>query len=160
LNLSGSQIGIVISTLVLSIALLQTPFGILADRLNRRNLVVLGSIVGSLCLLWLPYTHSFGELIFVGSLMGISGAVAIPAAAAIMVGEGSFYGMGSTMAMFNMSMDLGQLMGMLIGGVIFDFLGIAYVFSYGCVMGFIGTGIFIWYLKDYPALPKEQDISP
>ncbi len=160
LKLSGSQIGIVISILVLLIAFLQSPFGALADRLNRRNLIVLGSIIGSLCLLWIPFTHSFGELIVVGSLMGISGAIAIPAAVAIMVGEGSSYGMGSAMALFNMSMDLGQLMGMLIGGLIFDFLGLSYIFYFGCVMGFIGTGIFIHYLRDYPGLPEGQDISP
>ncbi len=160
LKLSGFQIGIVISILVLLIAFLQSPFGVLADRLNRKNLVVLGSIMGSLCLLWIPFTHSFGELIVVGSVMGVSGAIAIPAAAAIMVGEGKSYGMGSIMALFNMSMDLGQLMGMLIGGLIFDFLGLSYIFYFGCVMGFIGTGIFIRYLRNYPALPEGQDISP
>jgi DHA1 family multidrug resistance protein-like MFS transporter len=153
LKLSGSQIGVVISILVLSIALLQTPFGILADRFNRRNMVVLGSIIGSLCLLWIPVTRSFLELILVGSLMGASGAIAIPAAAALMVGEGSSYGMGSTMALFNMAMDLGQLLGMIVGGLIFDYLGLSYIFYFGCVMGFIGTGIFIHYLRDYIGLP-------
>lgn len=153
LKLSGSQIGVVISILVLSIALLQTPFGMLADRFNRRNMVVLGSIIGSLCLLWIPFTRSFRELILVGSLMGASGAIAIPAAAALMVGEGSSYGMGSTMALFNMAMDLGQLLGMIVGGLIFDYLGLSRIFYFGCIMGFIGTGIFIYYLRDYIGLP-------
>lgn len=149
LGLSGTSIGILISSNILLTSILQVPAGALADKLDRKKLIITGSIIASISLWLMPHSRGFIELLLKTTLMGIGGALAIPAAMAIAVDRGREYGMGSVMGSFSMAMDLGLVIGTVIGGMLFDKLGLNPIFYFASLTGVIGTLLFIYYLRFY-----------
>ena len=147
LQLSSTQIGLLISTNILLTSFLQGSFGWLADRVSRKKLIILGSLVASVALLMVPLAGSFSLLLIINSIMGVAGAIALPSATAITVTEGRSFGMGSTMGIFNMAMSIGLAAGPMVGGVIYDYLNISVVYYFAGFFGLLGTSFFIWFLR-------------
>ena len=141
LRLNASQIGLVISSSILLTAVLQFPFGKLADKLNRRMLVILGSILYFSIVPLIPYTLNFTQILMLNIILGLFGALSLPAASALIVVEGKHYGMGTTMAIFNVAMSVGLGIGPLASGVVLDIWGLSGVFYFCTILGFLGTGI-------------------
>ncbi len=150
LNLSGTRIGLVISSGVLVSSFLQYPFGRMADRLNRRHQILVGNVLYAAAIVLFPYTDSFAELLSVNLLLGVLGAASLPAATALVVEEGRLSGMGSTMAVFNVAMSLGLGSGPLVSGLIHDFFGLKAVFYFSVAVGIVGTAVAGRYLTSSP----------
>jgi len=144
LQLSGSQIGTVIASGILLTAFLQLPFGKLADRVSRKMLVIAGSLLYFLIVPFIPHTLSFMQLLSLNILLGFLGALSLPAASALVVNEGKLYGMGSTMAIFNVAMSFGLAIGPLTSGIILDIWGLSGIFYFCSILGFLSTGIVSW----------------
>jgi len=141
LQLTGSQIGSIISASILLTAALQFPFGKLADKVNRKMLVILGSILYFAIVPFIPHTVSFMQILILNIILGLFGALSLPAASALIVRQGKQYGMGSTMAIFNVAMSVGLGIGPLTSGVVLDIWGLSGVFYFCTILGFLGTGI-------------------
>ncbi|RMG59610.1 MAG: MFS transporter, partial [Deltaproteobacteria bacterium] len=95
LGLSGTSIGFLLSAIVIVASLFQTPFGVLADRFSRKNLVLAGGILNGVCLVLIGFCRSFSSLLLVVVALGLSGAIALPSLTALAVDEGRSVGMGS-----------------------------------------------------------------
>jgi len=147
INMSASQIGIVISSSVLLISFLQYPCGKLADRMNRRNLILIGNIPYSLVIILFPFATGFLQVLMISLVLGVLGAMSMPAATAIIVGEGKKFGMGSSMAVFNVSMSLGLGCGPLVSGIIHDFAGLSEVFYFAAFVGVAGSILSGYFLS-------------
>ena len=147
IGLSPALIGMLLATNILLMALLQVYSGNIADRFNRRALVVLGGLTSLIFLALIPLTHSFWQLLGLCTLGGLGGAISLPAASALMVDEGRRFGMGSTIAVITMAMSIGMAIGPLLGGVMADFVSINSVFYFAAGMGLAGTGLFIWFTR-------------
>lgn len=144
LHLNGTQIGLVISSSILLTAFLQLPFGKLADRLNRKMLVIIGSILYFSIVPFIPHALSFKQILILNIILGIFGSLSLPAASAMILKEGKQYGMGSTMAIFNSAMSIGLAIGPLTSGIILDVWGLSGVFYVCTFLGFLGTVIVAW----------------
>ena len=149
LGVSLSLIGALIAVSILAWLLFTPIGGIIADRFNRITLVIAGNIIFSLLLVMIPLTNSFGQLLAVLVIQGLSGALVMPAASALDVEEGRKYGMGSSMSVYFLAMGIGMAIGPLISGGIADWLNVDSVFYFGGITGFIGTGLFFWFTKHY-----------
>ncbi len=149
IGLSTSLIGILLTINILSVTLFTPLGGLIADRFNRRILIILGSIFFTLLLAAIPLANSFGQLLPVLLLQGLSSSLSMPAAAALTVEEGRKFGMGSTMSIFFLAMSVGMALGPIISGGIADWLNINSVFYFGAIMGLIGTGLFAWFTRHY-----------
>lgn len=147
IDITSSQVGIIISFHIFLIALLQSPFGRLADRYNKIFLVLIGSIVGALALLLTPIAGNFWQLFFIGSLMGLGGAIAMPSAVAITVEVGQRLGMGVSMGLFNTAMSVGMIVAPIIAGVVMDTLGVKSVFFVAGVLSLLGIFVFYHYVR-------------
>ncbi len=147
IDITSSQVGIIISSHIFLIALLQNPFGRLADRYNKFFLVLIGSSVGALALLLTPIARNFWELFLIASLMGLGGAVSMPSASAITVEVGQRLGMGVSMGLFNTAMSVGMIAAPLIAGVVMDTLGVKPVFFVAGVISLLGTFVFYHYVR-------------
>ena len=117
------------------------PFGRLADKLNRRRLVILGSLLYFSLVPFIPHTPGFVPILLLNITLGVCGAVSLPAASALVVEEGRNFGMGSTMAIFNVSMSVGLAVGPITSGLVLDLLGISGVFYFCTALGIFGTFI-------------------
>lgn len=147
IDITSSQVGIIISFHIFLIALLQNPFGRLADRHNKFFLVLIGSGVGALALLLTPIARNFWQLFFISSIMGFGGATSMPSAVAITVEVGQRLGMGVSMGLFNTAMSVGMIAAPLISGVVMDIVGIKSVFFVAGVISLLGTFVFYHYIR-------------
>jgi MFS family permease len=149
LGLSISLIGMLI-TINFSAWVLLTPLGgMMADRVNRRTLTIIGNIIFSSLLVAIPQTSNFGQLLAVMLIQGTAGAFVMPAASALAVEEGRKFGMGSTMSIVFLAMSIGMAIGPIISGGLADWTNVDSVFYFGAAMGLAGTALFAWFTRGY-----------
>jgi len=147
LGLSPSLIGVLLAVNLLLMSLLQVYGGKIADRFNRKTLIVNGSLINLVYLALIPLASNFWQLLAICILGGLGGAISLPAASALTVEEGRKFGMGSTIAIFTIAFSLGMAVGPLLSGIMADFVGINSVFYFAATMGLAGTGLFIWFTR-------------
>lgn len=147
LGLSPTLVGVLLTVNILLMSLLQVYGGNIADRFNRKALVVIGSLTNLAYLALIPLGNNFWQLLAICIFGGLGGAVSIPAASALTVEEGRKFGMGSTIAVLAVAFSIGMAIGPMLGGVIADFASIDLVFYFGAATALAGTGLFIWFTK-------------
>ncbi len=147
IGLNPALIGVLLAVNILLMSLLQVYSGNIADRFNRRALIVAGSLLNLAYLALVPLTDSFWQLLAICILGGLGGAISLPAASALTVEEGRKFGMGSTIAIFSMAFSIGMTIGPLLAGMIADFADINSVFYFAAAMGLTGTSLFIWFTR-------------
>ncbi len=153
INLSLSQIGTILMLNILVMGLLQQPFGKLADRTNRINMLIIGGIIASAGLMGIPFSVNFLQLLFWNIVMAVGSALSFPTTNAIMTVKGRNTGMASVMAVFNFAMSAGMALGPLIAGVIYDEMGLSWVFVVLSVISTLGLLLF------YPFMRKTPNLS-
>ena len=147
MGLSPTLIGVLLAVNIVLMSLLQLYSGGIADRFNRRILIILGSFISFSFLALVPLMHNFRQLLGLCIFGAIGGAISMPAASALTVGEGRKFGMGTTMAMFAMAMSIGMAIGPILGGIIADYSDVNSVFYFAAAMGFVGTSLFMWFIR-------------
>ncbi len=139
---SLAQVGIVLSVRSLLNGTLNYPYGRLADRFSRRLLVTVGLAAMGLGICLIPRVGGFAGVLGVFCGMGILETVAMPAASAINVETGRRLGMGSVMALFNMSNSVAVIAGSMAGAGIEGAAGISWVFPAAAGAVVMGAGGF------------------
>ena len=81
-----------------------------------------------------------------GTVMGVGGGLAFPAASAVATELGRNHGMGNVMGYFNQSMSFGMIAGPVIAGLVMDRLGISVVFIVGGSIGLIGSVLTYYWM--------------
>lgn len=142
LGIKASGVGLLVSVNILLAALLQGPFGKIADKYSKVFLVVLGSTIASCAILIMPLVPSFRGLLLMGIVMGAGGGISLPAVAAIGAKLGRSAGMGTTMGLLNTGKDMGIIVGAMVGGLAMDLLGLTPVFYLVGILGLVGTIAF------------------
>ena len=146
-GLGPTHIGILVMVVVLFMSLLQAFTGTIADKLNKRSLVILGSLTNVVFLILIPTATNFEHLLALCALGGIGGALSMPAASALNVEEGRKFGMGSTLGVFAMAFSIGMAIGPLLGGFMADTVNLNSAFYLGAVAGLIGTVLLVWFTR-------------
>jgi DHA1 family multidrug resistance protein-like MFS transporter len=134
IGLSSSLIGTILSVLVLGAGLVQIFSGRLADRFNKRFIVITGSLGILISMLVVPQAVGFWSLILLLSIAIIGDATALPSASALVIEEGRKFGMGMSMAMFNMGLGVGMSVGPILAGLAADLLGIESAFYFTAIL--------------------------
>lgn len=143
-SLSGSEIGILVTLGVFVSGLIQTPMGYLADRINRRRIVLVGGILTGYAVWSFQWAGGFRDLFLASVLFGLGGGVSMPALMALAVLKGSHASaMGSVMALLTMAHSLGMLAGSLVGGLMMDIFSLRLAFSIGAAAMTAGTVTFM-----------------
>ncbi|HPM78008.1 MAG TPA: MFS transporter, partial [bacterium] len=78
LHLTTAQVGVVLSTNLLTSAAVQPIFGRLGDRINRSSLLIVGTFGQALSLAMMAFAHSFVQMMAINLLMGVAGAISMP----------------------------------------------------------------------------------
>jgi MFS family permease len=146
LGLSSTYIGVILSAGIFLNAFLQTPMGILADRLNRKKLLIAGGLTASLGYFYMVQTGTIAEIFVARITVSIGGALSLPAVTAIIAEEGRKLGSGSTVGVFNTAMSVGQIVGPVFSGFLLDTYGMGSVFYF---TGFVSVAsvISFWALS-------------
>ncbi len=158
-GITASQIGLIISSNMLLMSILQIPFGKLADTYSKIKLIIFSGLIMSLVLGTIPFVHTFRDLFLLNLFMGIGGAVGMPAATAINAIAGRKYGMASSMSLFSSAMSAGMVISPLIAGILMDTIGLKYVFFFGSSVTFIGVLVFYSFVKKYKKQIEKEHIQ-
>jgi len=158
-GLSPTLIGVLLAVHILLMSLLQTCGGHIADRFNRRLLIVIGCLTNLAFLTLIPLGRNFWQLLGICAFGSLGGAIAMPSASALVIEEGRKFGMGSTMAIFGMAFSIGMAVGPLLSGVIADSVNVHSIFYFGASMVLVGTSLFIWFTKEYVDTKKLKEAA-
>jgi len=155
LGLSVSLIGLLIASRT-PLALLQSYTGTLADKYGRRGLVVAGGAVAIIFIALMPTAGGFWPLLIIHALMATGIAFAMPANTAYVVEEGRIFGMGASMALFMMAMQIGMGFGPILLGGIVGFMGIESAFYSAAIVLLLGIAAFIWFTRGHSPPVNES----
>jgi DHA1 family multidrug resistance protein-like MFS transporter len=139
---SGLQVGVVIASRTLMNAVLQVPFGKLADRCDKVKLLVSGCVCMSLAIFLIPSVHNFPTMVVMYLFLGFGEAVLWPVLGAYAAEEGrNHFGHGTMMGVFNLAMSAGVLVGALLAGTSMDSWGTRQAFYVTAAAIMILTGV-------------------
>ena len=126
---SGLQTGAVIASRTLMNAVLQVPFGRLADRHNKVLLLVCGCFCMSLAVFFIPSVPNFPWMVGMYLFLGLGEAVLWPVLGAYAAEEGrNHFGHGTMMGVFNLAMSAGVFTGAMLSGSSMDSWGMQQAF--------------------------------
>ena len=155
LSLSSSSIGILVMIGVFVSGVLHVPMGYLADRINKKAMVVTGGVISGLGIFAFDWAKSFNDLFIANALFGIGGGISISALMALAVIHGNkSKAMGSVMGLLTMAHSMGMLVGALSAGLIMDVFQLRHAFSFGSIIMISGAVIF--FICTYQKEVKDQ----
>lgn len=141
------HVGMVIACKTLVSAVLQLPFGWLADRVDKKILLLAGTIATTLAMYWIPVMQSFEGMLFIYLVLGCSEAILWPTLGALAAEEGRcHFGHGAMMGVFNLAMSAGVFTGALFAGLCFDHWGLATAFHLIALINLCLTLLATWYI--------------
>nr|HID59858.1 MFS transporter [Desulfobacterales bacterium] len=149
LDLSSSIIGMIVAMNVLVSGIFQTPMGFLADRLDKKLLIITGGILAIISMFYIGMASSFKELLLANGIFGLAGGISIPATMALGVIEGRrIDAMGSMMGLLTMAHSLGMLTGPILAGILLDLFSFTSIFVFGMII--MGVGTIVFFFLNFP----------
>ena len=143
-SVSASAIGTLVMLGVFISGLVQIPMGWLADRLNRKAMVIAGGIMVAGAVFAFSHAGGYRHLFWSSVAFGLGGGIGMPALMAAAVLRGSrIDAMGSVMALITVAHSLGMLIGSVIAGVMMDLFALRYAFVLGAAVMIAGTLLFV-----------------
>ncbi len=156
-SLSGSSIGILVMLGVFISGLVQPPMGLLADRFNKKLIIVVGGLIAAAGIYSFEWADGFWSLFISNLLFGLGGGISTPALMALAVLKGNqIMAMGSVMGLMVLAHSLGMLAGSLMGGLMMDIFQLSRAFSFGGFIMMLGVGFLSICLNgEEEPLPKQ-----
>ncbi|HSW59138.1 MAG TPA: MFS transporter [Dehalococcoidales bacterium] len=158
-GLSLTMVGIIISATMSLMSLMGTVAGRVADRFNKRWLIVGGSCLIITALFLIPHSDLFWVILALALLLALGAGTANPAIAALSVTEGRKFGMGSTMGVVNMGLSIGFAVGPIIAGRVVDLGETSFAFYFGAGMLCLGVIVFFWLTSRQSSTGKSSSNS-
>jgi DHA1 family multidrug resistance protein-like MFS transporter len=155
IGLTPSLIGMVLTVVIIGNSLLLIPAGALADKYNKRYLVIVGCLGIAFSMLLVPQARSLGILLVFLALGSIFDALAMPPAMAMIVQEGRKYGMGTAAAISYMGMGLGMGLAPILAGLVVDLVDARSAFYVCSAAVFLGASLFGQFTRG-PFTKKEK----
>lgn len=149
IDLSSSQVGIILTMNIFLIALLQRISGGLADRINPKHLIIIGTFASGITVLGMPFVHGFMPILILNILMGTANGLSLPGGLVITGRLGQTMGMASIMSINDAAWGLGFIVSPILSGLILDWLGVSYVFIIGSILILLGGIVVTVFLWDY-----------
>lgn len=144
LSLSSSSIGFLITVGVLVSGVLNSPMGIVADRMNRKVLVVTGGLIAASAMLSLYWAETYRSMAFATAAFGVGGGICTPALMALATHKGeSSEAMGSVMALMTAAHSMGMLTGAVLAGIMMDRFSLPLAFPAGAIVLTCGIVVFV-----------------
>ena len=146
LGFGEASIGYVLSAYFLGGAILQIPFGYLADRLPRVPQILVGGLGAPLLLIVVPFVRTLPAVMIVMFAIGAFSALARASLLVIRTELGKTYGMGSLVGLHGSAFSSGQVLGPPVSGLVADALGLFWVFPLWNVVGLAAAAAAIrWF---------------
>lgn len=143
IHLTLAQIGLLLTMGAMIMTALQVPFGRLADRYNKMTLMIVGTIISAVGLVFIPWGKDFFSLLMLNALVGLGGAIGFPSSMALATQVGREEGMGTVMGDLDSARSLGVVVGPLMSGVLVDWVGLEPMFIIIGLVSVAGAGVLM-----------------
>ncbi|MBU1344887.1 MAG: MFS transporter [Proteobacteria bacterium] len=150
LKLTSSQVGIILTANIFLIAFLQRSCGRLADRVNPKYLVIIGTFASGMTVFGMPFVDGFMMILLLNIFMGMANGISLPGGLVITGLLGRTMGMASLMSITDAAWSLGMIVSPILSGIILDVFGLSYIFIIGSLLiltGGIAVTFFLWNYK-------------
>jgi MFS family permease len=141
--LDAFEVGIFLSSQVITLALMKPVMGKFSDRHGRQPQIFLGAVMGAFCIGGFSFFKSFIPLLVLSILWGFSLSVVTSATSAFIADLSRVEGRGSAMGVLGSIMDTGHTAGPLVSGIIATYSGIANSFI-GASLVLVLTACIFW----------------
>ncbi|MGV3480151.1 MAG: MFS transporter [Sphingobium sp.] len=119
LGVSDAQLGLLQGTgFVILYTVAAVPLGRMADRVNRRNLIIAGILIWSLATALCGLANSFGSLFLARIGVGFGEAALVPAAMSLLAAYFPRHQLGRAVSLFTTGASLGKSMALVGGGAL------------------------------------------
>jgi len=143
-KLSASSIGILVMVGVFTSGVLQIPMGYIADRRNKKGMIILGGMLVTCSMFLFEWAAGFRDLFAANILFGLGGSMSMAPLMAIAVQKGAqTKAMGSVMALLTMGHSMGMMAGAFLAGILMDMFEMRRIFSFGAMMMLGGLVVFL-----------------
>jgi len=127
-GISAYEIGVFLSSQVITLALTKPLMGRFSDRHGREPQIFAGAIIGAVCIGSLPMFKSFLPLLTLSILFGLSLSIVTSATSARIADLSWKENRGSAMGVLGSIMDIGHTTGPLAAGIVAVYFGLAFSF--------------------------------
>ncbi len=156
LSLNAITLSWIITSYLLSSAVLLLPMGKFADTRGIKKVFRIGVILFSITTLLCGLSLTGNMLIILRTLQGIGGSMTMTTSSAILVSAFPPQQRGRVLGISTASVYMGLATGPFVGGIITEHLGWRYVFIISSLFGFFATIITLLYLgKDENKVDKS-----
>lgn len=143
-GLAPWQIGLCISSQVITIAISKPVLGSFSDRHGRPPQIAAGAVFAALCMAFLSFSTVFWQLLSISILLGLAISVVTSASSAYIADLSEKGAYGSSMGALGSIMDIGHTTGPVIAGFLASFYGLTASFISGTVVMAMGVLYFSW----------------
>lgn len=148
-GLNPYQIGLCLSSQVITIALAKPVMGRFSDRHGRPQQIFFGAIAAGTCIAFFSIAGSFVSLLILSILLGVTISMVTSASAAHIADLSKTSAHGSAMGILGSIMDMGHSLGPLMGGLIAASLGLPASFLGACAV-LVATGLLFFVFQSKP----------
>jgi len=144
-----ANIGYVLSAYFFGGAVLQIPFGLLADRFRRVPQIAIGGLGAPLLLLLIPFVRSLSGILAVMFGVGALSALSRASILAIRTELGKTHGMGALAGLHGSAFSTGQVIGPPIAGLVADGIGLFWVFPLWSLVGTVAASVAVRWFRGW-----------
>lgn len=144
---TATQVGLVLAVFLLVGAVLQSPMGMLADRVDKIKLILIGMTFSATFIFIMPFIPSLWVLGVVALVASFFAVAADAPALALGTQVGRKHGMSTVLSLYDTAIGIGMVGGPLISGLFVDNFGINSMFYLWGIVGIIAVFITYIYLK-------------
>jgi len=148
LHIPASEIGLIFSVQILSIALSKPLFGKLADRVDKRILILVGVLTLGLSIGILGFFHSVIASVILGIVFGLGLSFSTVTTSTYVAEVSAEDKLGSSLGALSSIMDIGQTVGPFITGIAITYLSYQFGFLLSFIMIAVTGVIFFVYNKN------------
>jgi multidrug resistance protein len=145
LGASYTMLGFIVSIYGAVQLLTQIPIGRLSDQMGRKKILLLGLATFSFLPLFYIYAKSVNSLLIIRALGGLGASAVWPIAMALIIDQAETKNRGTAMGRYNAAFFSALAFGPLIGGVLYDFLGLNAPFYLWAILG--AASFFVVYFR-------------
>lgn len=148
-GLTAYDVGIFLSSQVITLALMKPLMGKFSDKHGRKPQIFLGALIGSICIGSFSLFSAFIPLLVLSIFFGFSLSVVTSATSALIADLSKAEGRGSAMGILGSVMDIGHTAGPLISGIVATYLGLSKSFLVASLVLALTAFIFLVSVMGY-----------
>jgi MFS family permease len=160
LGVDATEVGILFTLNSLVSVVLGIPMGMIADRMGKKNLMILGLLVSGGAMVGISFAQTFAWLI-VFSIINSAGMVIFsPAALGLLSNAVPRHRQSTAMGFYGgICENIGIVAGSALGGIVWSAIGPRRTFLISAIAAFIGAIICLILVKDIAARNTDRSAS-